>query len=128
MVFIGSRLLGSVSDSVEIASKQQIGEYIENQGADHVTESPDPSIYNSLPPTSGPHTTSTAWGIYETEVLEGNQIHNLEHGGIFIQYKDSEDSELISRLTEIVEEARKDRNKIVLAPYSKMGNNIALTS
>ena len=41
--------------------------------------------YNSLPPTSGPHYPFTApWGISSEPIPEELQVHNLEHGGVFI--------------------------------------------
>ncbi|MGH2347991.1 MAG: DUF3105 domain-containing protein [bacterium] len=55
--------------------------------------------YNSNPPTSGQHVAFTApWG-FHTEVIEDEVIvHNLEHGGIWISYKDAADTETIAQL------------------------------
>ncbi len=70
-------------------SAEQIGESFENQGREHVPleETTDP--YNSNPPTSGDHLANPAeWGVYQTELPDKQLIHNLEHGGIWISYKD----------------------------------------
>ena len=43
--------------------------------------------YNSFPPSSGPHfQTPAPWGIYEEPIKQTILVHNLEHGGIVIQY------------------------------------------
>ena len=43
--------------------------------------------YNSNPPTSGPHYEITAKsGFREEPIPDGNIIHNLEHGDIWISY------------------------------------------
>ncbi len=43
--------------------------------------------YNSNPPTSGPHLpTWSNWGVFNQPLSDELQIHNLEHGGIVIQY------------------------------------------
>jgi len=55
--------------------------------ARHVEELPGDYEYNSLPATSGLHNPVTAiWNLYDQPVPEINYIHNLEHGGIVIQY------------------------------------------
>ncbi len=70
--------------------------------------------YNSFPPTSGPHhPTPAVWGVYDQPVGENHLVHNLEHGGIVIQYgKDVPRSEL----DELIGWYRKDPNAIVIAP------------
>jgi Protein of unknown function (DUF3105) len=48
---------------------------------------PDDFEYNSFPPSSGYHSGQTAiWNVYEDPVPEQNLIHNLEHGGVIVQY------------------------------------------
>ena len=55
-------------------------------------QSPDAKVkYNSFPPSSGPHYQQPApWGIYTDPVKQTILVHNLEHGGIVIQYGDVE--------------------------------------
>ena len=60
-----------------------------SEGRSHITTlNPKPPIkYNSFPPTSGKHYYVPAvWGSYDSPVSEYQAIHNLEHGGIVIQY------------------------------------------
>jgi hypothetical protein len=55
--------------------------------ARHVEELPDDYEYNSIPATSGLHNPTTAiWNLYDQAVPQINYVHNLEHGGVVIQY------------------------------------------
>jgi hypothetical protein len=52
-----------------------------------IGKNPDGStvLYNSFPPTSGPHSPVwMAWGTYAVPVPQIRAVHNLEHGGIVI--------------------------------------------
>ncbi len=89
--------------------------------------------YTSNPPSSGPHYAgvTSAEGIgpiecktYTTEVEDESVIHNLEHGVVWISYKDINDKELAEQLKSIAE----DYTKVVLSPRSKDDSNIALAS
>ena len=43
--------------------------------------------YNSEPPTSGPHLPYLApWGIHTEPISKELQVHNLEDGGVMVQY------------------------------------------
>jgi hypothetical protein len=43
--------------------------------------------YNSDPPTSGPHWPNWSnWGVFQQAIPGEMQVHNLEHGGVVIQY------------------------------------------
>ncbi len=56
-------------------------------GASHVEELPEDYEYNSIPATSGNHFPVPAiWNLYDQPVPEISYIHNLEHGGVVIQY------------------------------------------
>ncbi len=58
-----------------------------NQGQQHINPGDSHIPYNSDPPTSGPHYTSPLpWGFYDKPQVDENLVHNLEHGGIIIQY------------------------------------------
>jgi hypothetical protein len=81
--------------------------------------------YNSDPPTSGPHAPGLAqWGIHTEPVPKEMQVHNLEDGGVAINYSCQDCPDLVKRLTAIAE--RYDR--IILAPYAEMDRKIALTA
>ena len=56
---------------------------------DHSVSSPGGSskAWNTDPPTSGPHFSAPAlWGAYTSPLNQAQVVHNLEHGGIFVQY------------------------------------------
>jgi len=96
-------------------------------GNAHIPSPATPHIpYNSDPPTSGPHTPYLAkWGIHDRPIPKEEQVHNLEDGGVVIQYNCPEGcAELVEKLTAI--SRRYDRT--VLAPYPGMDRRIALTA
>ncbi len=82
--------------------------------------------YNSFPPSSGPHYQSPApWNIYEEPIKETILVHNLEHGGIVIQYGPGVSKADVGKIQSFY---RDDPYGLVVAPYSKLGSKIALTA
>ena len=65
-------------------------ETFESQGQRHVETLPKGFKYNSVPATSGPHQPQPlapiVWGVYDEPVEEIKVVHNLEHGGVIVQY------------------------------------------
>jgi len=106
------------------------GEFVPSMGNRHVTPSEiGQNVYNSDPPTSGPHLSALArWGIHENPIPKELQVHNLEDGGVVVQYNCSKSEpgckELLEKLAQIV---RKYEHAI-LAPYPGMSHKIALTA
>ena len=92
---------------------------------DHLA-SPDASVkYNSFPPSSGPHFQSPApWGVYDDPIKQSILVHNLEHGGVIIQYGDVGEE----TVREIQSFFQEDPYGLVVAPYPKLGKKIALTA
>jgi len=69
--------------------KLRPGETFPILGRDHISVGATHPPYNSNPPTSGSHYADPAgWGVYQKELPDEQLIHNLEHGGIWISYKD----------------------------------------
>lgn len=67
----------------------QLGDTFENLGSEHIKDGAEHKPYNSNPPTSGPHYFQPAeWGVYPNQLKDEQLVHNLEHGGIWISYKD----------------------------------------
>ena len=65
----------------------------------HATELPKGYVYNSFPPTSGTHHPRPAiWNMYDEPVPQLLLVHNLEHGGIAVQYGDQVPEEEVERL------------------------------
>jgi hypothetical protein len=119
----------------------QPGRAMAIQGQQHIDKGQQHVAYNSKPPTSGPHwnilgEAPVAWGIYKEPIVEEGQIHNLEHGGIMIQYNCRDCPELVAQLEDFYNRftaANKlplfqNSTKIVVAPYYDMPNRIALTA
>jgi hypothetical protein len=97
-----------------------------DQGRDHVTSLPNGFRYDTFPPTSGPHAPQPAiWGEYGSPVPELALVHNLEHGGIVVQYGPRAPR---SSVTRIVAWYRRSPNAMVVAPLPALGGRIALTA
>lgn len=85
--------------------------------ARHVEELPGDYEYNSLPATSGLHNPTTAiWNLYDQPVPQINSLHNLEHGGIVIQYGSEVPAEDIASLADWYGQ---DTRGLVVAPLSE---------
>jgi hypothetical protein len=102
------------------------GQRFPDQGNRHVQTVSDPhEPYNSTPPTSGPHLPYIApWGIHTRPIADELQVHNLEDGGVVIQYN-CECPDVVEKLTKIV---RGYDKQVILAPYPSMKSRIALTA
>jgi uncharacterized protein DUF3105 len=95
-------------------------------GMRHVTSLPKGFKYNTDPPTSGLHNPQTIlWGMYDSPVDRLRSVHNLEHGGIVIQYGSKVPKRTVAELGDFY---REDPNGIVIAPLPHLGNKIALAA
>jgi hypothetical protein len=94
--------------------------------ARHVEKLPKGFKYNTNPPTSGPHHPNTIiWGIYDAPVSQLSSVHNLEHGGIVIQYGNRVPGDVAGQLSEFY---REDPNGLVVAPRPALRNRISLAA
>jgi hypothetical protein len=102
------------------------GSKMPDQGNLHIAREGDPhEPYNSDPPTSGPHLSYLApWGVHTRPIPPELQVHNLEDGGVLVQYN-CECPDLVGKLQAIV---RKYDKFVILAPYPSMKTRIALTA
>jgi hypothetical protein len=102
------------------------GETLPDLGNLHIpTETAPHDPYNSDPPTSGPHLPYIApWGVHTRPIPRELQVHNLEDGGVLVQYN-CECPELVTKLQGIVQKYDK---QVILAPYPSMKTRIALTA
>ena len=99
-----------------------------DQGNLHLQTEADPHVpYNSDPPTSGPHLPYIApWGVHTAPIVKELQVHNLEDGGVVVQYHcPAGCPELVIKLAAIVKGY--DR-QVLLAPYPGLKTRIALTA
>lgn len=102
------------------------GTFVASQGNAHIQLATDPHPpYSSDPPTSGSHLPYLApWGIHTRPIPRELQVHNLEDGGVLIQYN-CECPELVEKLAAVV---RRYEHGVILAPYPEMKSRIALTA
>ena len=80
--------------------------------------------WNTSPPTSGPHYAGQAiWGAYTEPLLQAQVVHNLEHGGIFIQYGKDVPQATVDELKGFYDS---HQNGTLLAPLPSLGSKIAM--
>jgi hypothetical protein len=108
-------------------SRPSPGEFVPSLGNLHIPTADTPhQPYNSDPPTSGPHLPHIApWGLHTRPIVKELQVHNLEDGGVAVQYRPDCADRVLSGLRAIV-----DRyvDRVVLAPYPGLDRCIALTA
>ncbi|HEY7004164.1 MAG TPA: DUF3105 domain-containing protein [Gaiellaceae bacterium] len=88
------------------------------QGRKHIQKLPEGFQYNSFPPTSGPHyppgpKAPVVWNVYDTPLDEVAVVHNLEHGGVVVQYGSDVPPSVVQQ---IVNWYQPSPNGIVVAP------------
>ncbi len=105
------------------------GEVMPDEGAAHVPEG-QPVVYNTNPPTSGNHWSSTAaWGIYNEPPPDEQLVHNLEHGGIIVSYHPEQvDDDTLNQLRRQVRRLSRRNPRIILTPRDSLSVPIALTA
>ncbi|MBI1736318.1 MAG: DUF3105 domain-containing protein [Candidatus Rokubacteria bacterium] len=108
------------------AAAEPPGTRMADQGNRHVPTLDAPhEPYNSDPPTSGPHVGYIApWGLHTRPIPRELQVHNLEDGGVLVQYG-CDCPDVAEKLAAIV---RKYDRFVILAPYPSMKTRIALTA
>ena len=99
----------------------------DDQGYDHIRPGEPHPAYNSNPPTSGWHwAQAQEWGVYDRLQVQEQLVHNLEHGGIVIQYNNLSPAEL----QRIIEFVRRNPRHLLVAPYPGLprGVRVAVTA
>ena len=99
-------------------------------GRQHVNPGQPVTIYNSNPPTSGPHDPVPAQcGIYREEIPVEHLVHTMEHAGVILYYQPevfSQDE--VSALAALVTELLRDHHRLVMVPNRQIDYRIALTA
>ena len=110
------------------ATRDNPGEEFDDLGNEHLELEPTDYIWNSRPPTSGPHAPGIAqWGEHDETVPEWQQVHNLEDGGIILHYNCPEGCpDVVDELRDIMREVGRD--SLILEPYLNMDSKIAVTA
>ncbi len=74
-------------------------------GRDHIAPGAIPSRYNSNPPTSGDHYPAPVRAaFYEQRVPDAYLVHNLEHGQVWLSWRDEGDREAIEMFRKLREQ------------------------
>jgi len=141
--------VASAATSSAPAGAPFAGKSFPSQGHTHLDPTePDDFIYNSNPPTSGPHKE-----IFSDQFVNPNplpayvQVHLLEHGNVLLQYSCTcpdvaaslsaiayeYDSKLIAPnelqpTAEEVQAGEEQGKAVIVAPYPSMKSKIALTA
>jgi uncharacterized protein DUF3105 len=117
---------GGGGGSSAISSKDCVEQAYPGLSAVHL-DSPDAKPkYNSDPPSSGPHyNTPAPWGLYTEPIKQTILVHNLEHGGIVVQYGSGVSGDEVKKLESFYQG---DPYGLVVAPYPKLGTKFALTA
>lgn len=127
LALIGGIIIYGFRVQKSSVTTKEIGEFLPDQGRTHIKAGEAHPTYNSNPPTSGWHYDDpVAWGTYKDEQIEERLVHNLEHGGVVIQYKPTLDPATIAKLEEL--KKSKFECKLIVAPFSKLDKNIALSA
>jgi hypothetical protein len=86
---------------------------------------PPPISYETSPPVAGPHSSAVPCGVYAEQIPNENQVHDLEHGAVGVQYKPDLPVAQIRRIEELV---RSYDSHVFAGPYEEMESNITLTA
>lgn len=106
-------------------SGPQVGEEIPILGRDHIKDINAKVDYNSNPPTSGTHFEyAEQWGAFDSPQPDTKMVHNLEHGGIWISYKNIDDQ--TKALLEAVTKA--NSGSVIMTPRPANDAPIVLAS
>jgi hypothetical protein len=109
-----------------VALRPRPGKAVPILGNQHI-QPPQTAAYNSVPPTSGPHYPVIApWGVHDEPIPNELQVHNLEDGGVLVQYNCPEGCpDLVEQLTALISPYPEG---VILAPYPDMNARVALTA
>ena len=97
-----------------------------SEGRGHVSSLTAKVNYKTFPPTSGTHYVQPAiWNRYTQPLSLIQEVHNLEHGGVIVQYGGKVSQTTVDELTAFYDSSP---NGMLLAPLPKLGKKIALTA
>lgn len=95
-------------------------------GQVHYETLPDGFQYNTFPASQGPHyPVALQWGFYSQPLEEVRKVHNLEHGGVAIQWGEGVPADVVQQIASWYE---KSPNALIAAPLPALGDKIALTA
>ena len=116
-----------------VAGEQQFPNLVPPPANPHIAEVTSPhGEYNSNPPTSGWHYGGGTgpWGVQTQPIPDELTVHNLEHGGVVIHYRQGLDQATVDQLTALARELQQQSPCLVLVPRpaDKLDVPIAVTA
>lgn len=100
-------------------------ESFEDEGQRHLASNEQFDDYQTNPPTSGPHRGQPApWGSYREAPERATLLHNMEHGGIIVYYKDLPDDQL-DELDQFVDD---HLDGVISVPDAEIEKPVVMTS
>lgn len=99
---------------------------VEDLPAEHSVTDPGgvSDDWNTDPPTSGPHFGQAAiFGAYGEPLEQARVVHNLEHGGVFIQYGSEVPDSTVEQLRSFYDD---HKTGTIMAPLPRLGDEFAL--
>jgi hypothetical protein len=119
---------GSKDEGIDLLnSKLSIDvETFASEGTDHINPSESLPLYETFPPTSGPHFPQwEKYGYYEKPLPLAVLIHNLEHGDIVIYYKPTLNEEAREHLKYLSQFTKKGSGVVVVPNDQIEGEAVA---
>ncbi len=99
---------------------------VPGQAAQHSVTNPAGTSdkWNTDPPTNGPHYGEAAiFGAYDEPLEQARVVHNLEHGGVFIQYGEDVPESTVAELRGFYDD---HQTGTIMAPLPRLADEIAL--
>lgn len=122
--FISKRAQQKEKASIDKLFNREITLHIQefkDQGVKHISK-PGLFQYNSNPPTSGPHyAQAPSWGFYSEPIDDESALHAVEHGGLWVSYKNLNEEE-IAKLKKF---ADKNPQSVIVTPREKNDTRVA---
>lgn len=120
-------------NSTPIAGEEQFANQVPAPANPHIVNPTDAHpAYNSNPPTSGWHTGGNIgpWGVTTQPLADEITVHNLEHGGVIIHYRQDLDQATVDQLTALTRQLQQQSPCVLLLPRptDKLDKPIAVTA
>jgi hypothetical protein len=114
-------LVAAIGFALNRTAGRNVGERIADQGQGLHLQNPEdplPAPWNSNPPTSGYHWGggTAPWGIFTEPIGDTYTVHNIEHGGVVIHYRQGLDQPTVDELTEIARGLLQQNPCVVMVP------------
>jgi Protein of unknown function (DUF3105) len=129
LVLLGGGNGGSAGDA-RVALEQAgctltVVKALDNKSDHSDVPTPETKVeWNTDPPTNGPHFGVPAiFGAYDAPLEQTRVVHNLEHGGVYIQYGSDVPQATVEKLRAFYDD---HQNGTLLAPLPELGTTIAL--